>query len=113
MGSGSRISKRHSLPLQFNPQVIAGRVGQVLPHTEIPFGGLDRLVAKGQLDLPDRNLSLVDELRKGATDVVGREFEPESPRSVGDDEVDGLRRECLADDASGPLRLEALLTGIA
>jgi hypothetical protein len=51
-----------SFLLQFNPQVIAGRVGQILPDAEVPLRGLDGLVAEGNLDLLDRSFSFVGEL---------------------------------------------------
>ena len=64
MGNGSRSSRNKSFLVQFNPQVIAGRVGQILPDAEVPFRGLDGLVAEGNLDLLDWSFSFVRELRK-------------------------------------------------
>src|SRR5262249_9742601 len=42
-----------------NAQVIAGRIGQILAHAKVPFGGGDGGVAQGELDLLKGRVPLV------------------------------------------------------
>jgi hypothetical protein len=79
---------------RFNPQVIAGRVGQILPNPEVPLRGLNGLVAERNLDLLDGSFSPVRELCKCSP--CRASSSPISRGSFGDGEVDGLRGKGLS-----------------
>src|ERR1035441_10428729 len=53
--------------------MIARRVPKVLPNSEVKFGGHDRGVAQGQLNLFQRRMALVSEMGIRATRVMGRD----------------------------------------
>ena len=57
-------------------QVIAWRVLDILLDTQVPFGGQDRSVTQGKLNLFDSRLALVRQLGVGAPEIVGRYFQP-------------------------------------
>jgi hypothetical protein len=60
--------------------VIAGRVGQVLPHAQVSFGRLDGLVSERELDLLERDFAFVRlwrELREGFPRIMRGQFEPD------------------------------------
>src|SRR6185503_16394261 len=77
--------------LDVNAQKLSRGVFQILLDAEVALGSLDAFVAEGQLDLLDRDFSLVGEFGEGSSNVVGRELEPDCLCSFRDDEVDGLR----------------------
>ena len=72
-------------------QVVAGRVRQILLHSEIPFGGLNRGVAERELDLIQLGAAFEGELGEGAPEIVRRDRVgiPRRPRA-----------ECLACSAA-------------
>ena len=96
-----RTTKRNRPSLDLNSQILPRSVEQVLLDAEVALGGLDGLVAEGELDLLDGDFALVGELGEGSSNVMGRELEPDFPCPFGDDEVDGLRGERLARQAAG------------
>ena len=66
----------HRLPLfdhgaQFQPQMVAWRVAEILLHAQVTLRGLDRSVAQRYLDLLDRGLALVRQFRIRPTQVMG------------------------------------------
>jgi hypothetical protein len=68
----------HRLPLfdhgaQFQPQMVAWRVAEILLHAQVTLRGLDRSVAQRYLDLLDRGLALVRQFRIRPTQVMGGE----------------------------------------
>ncbi len=51
--------------------MVARRIGQVLLHAQVPFGGLDAGMAEGKLDLFQRRPPLVGQLGVGPSQIVG------------------------------------------
>ena len=58
---------------QIQLDVVAGRIVQILVHSQIPFGRRQRSVAEAELDLIELGAPLVSQLRIGPSKVVGRD----------------------------------------
>jgi hypothetical protein len=58
---------------QVDPEAVAGRIVEILPHPEIPLGGDDRGMTERELNLFESGASLVREFGEGAAEVVGGE----------------------------------------
>ena len=78
--------------------MIAGGVGEVLFETNIFFGGLNRGVAQGDLDLFEGGVAPVGEFGEGAAEVVGRDGRTEPAAAAVDHVVDGLGAHSLPGD---------------
>ena len=64
MGNSRQNGKRRYEAFTHDPEIIDGHVSQILPNSEVPLRDLNGLVAERNLDLLDRSISLVGELRK-------------------------------------------------
>jgi hypothetical protein len=51
-------------------KVITGSVGEILLQTDVAFCRLDRRMPERNLDLLERRMTLVGQLRKGAAQIV-------------------------------------------
>src|SRR5579863_3749345 len=84
--------------------MIAGRVGEVLLDSEVPFGRLDRRMAKRHLDLFQPCPSLVGQLGVGAPQIVWCQVRPpELSHVLPQNEPDALSRYRFMGKLSAPV----------
>jgi hypothetical protein len=71
-------------------QMIAGSIIQVLPDSEIDFGGGHRRMAQSQLNLFQRSMAFMSQLGEGPAQIVGCCGKPDLLRITSDNPIDVL-----------------------
>ena len=80
--------------------MVARRIGEVLPHVEVPLGGQYRLVPERQLDLFERRMAAMRQFSKCAAQIMRSDSDSQLLGIAANNKVDGLRgsgrcRRCL------------------
>jgi hypothetical protein len=94
--SFSASKRRH---VRVNAEVIAGRIHQILPHSQVALGGNDRLMAQTELNLFQGGPAFVRQFGIGAATVVGREAHSQALPVASDQVKHALRCQPIADHA--------------
>ena len=69
-------SRAHKI-LQFDSQMVARRIGEVLPHVEVPLGGQYRLVPERELNLFERRMAAMRQFSKCAAQIMRSDSDPQ------------------------------------
>ena len=84
--------------LQVEPKVITRSIGEVLPDAEVTLGCGDRRMAQGELNLFQRSVSFVGQLRERAPQIMGRHREFQIDSIAPNDLIDRFSGHGFADD---------------